>query len=118
MPLSHYWLERRSEIKPALQTLKDKEEELEVTDQSQTPPPPRFPTAWTVRKADVETVSAFQEQERRRYTNPHKAFTYRCNGYESVVGPVKGKVPALPLFSKYVIGNIRTRNFFGCIGSY
>lgn len=31
-----------------------------------------------------------REQERRRYDNPHKAFTYRCNNYESVVGPLKG----------------------------
>lgn len=29
-------------------------------------------------------------QERKRYENPHKAFTYRMHGYESVVGPVKG----------------------------
>lgn len=94
MPLCQYWLERRSDIKPILHTSKDKEEELEVTDQSQTPPPPRCPTAWTVRKADSEAISTFQEQERRRYANPHKSFTYRCNGYESVVGPVKGTVNA------------------------
>lgn len=35
-------------------------------------------------------MKEFREQERRRYDNPHKAFTYRCNGYESVVGPLKG----------------------------
>lgn len=32
----------------------------------------------------------FQEQERLRYCQPHKAFTFRQHGYESIVGPVKG----------------------------
>lgn len=63
---------------------------FQVVDRSQTPPPPRCPTTWTVRKADPEEIISFREQERRRYDNPHKAFTYRCNGYESVVGPLKG----------------------------
>lgn len=63
---------------------------MEVADRSQTPPPPRYPTNWTVRKADSEEVRSYREQERRRYDNPHKAFTYRSNGYESVVGPLKG----------------------------
>lgn len=33
-----------------------------------------------------------QEQERLRYCQPHKAFTFRQHGYESIVGPVKGKL--------------------------
>ena len=61
-----------------------------MADRSQTPPPPRYPTNWTVRKADSEEVRSYREQERKRYDNPHKAFTYRSNGYESVVGPLKG----------------------------
>lgn len=32
----------------------------------------------------------FQIQERYRYSQPHKAFTFRMHGFESVVGPVKG----------------------------
>lgn len=35
-------------------------------------------------------IHFFPPQERIRYENPHKAFTYRMHGYESVVGPVKG----------------------------
>lgn len=31
-----------------------------------------------------------QIQERYRYSQPHKAFTFRMHGFESVVGPVKG----------------------------
>ncbi|KAB7497185.1 Nuclear factor related to kappa-B-binding protein, partial [Armadillidium nasatum] len=34
--------------------------------------------------------SEYHEQERRRYSQPHKAFTYRLNGFDSVIGPVKG----------------------------
>jgi nuclear factor related to kappa-B-binding protein len=29
-------------------------------------------------------------QEKRRYENPNRAFTYRMHGFESVVSPVKG----------------------------
>lgn len=29
-------------------------------------------------------------QEQQRYNQPHKAFTFRMHGFESVVGPVKG----------------------------
>uniref|UniRef100_A0A3Q1C718 DEUBAD domain-containing protein n=1 Tax=Amphiprion ocellaris TaxID=80972 RepID=A0A3Q1C718_AMPOC len=32
----------------------------------------------------------FQVQEQQRYNQPHKAFTFRMHGFESVVGPVKG----------------------------
>jgi len=28
-------------------------------------------------------------EEKNRFQHPHKAFTYRMHGYESVVGPVK-----------------------------
>lgn len=53
-------------------------------------PPPRCVTNWTVRLSTEEERKIFQEQERERFENPHKAFTYRMHGYESVVGPVKG----------------------------
>ena len=88
-PLCHYWLEHRSEGKSNKD--KDRDElDVELSDRSQTPPPPRCPTNWTVRKATCDEIKDFREQERKRYDNPHKAFTYRCNGYESVVGPLKG----------------------------
>lgn len=88
-PLCQYWLEHRNEMKLSL-SAKIKEEDVELSDRSQTPPPPRCPTSWCIRKPSLEEIQLFQEQERRRYQSPHKAFTYRCNGYESVVGPVKG----------------------------
>ena len=31
----------------------------------------------------------FSPQENERYANPHKAYTFRMHGFESVVGPVK-----------------------------
>lgn len=85
-PLCQYWLEHRDDSaihQPA-------EIEVDILEKPQTPPPPRCPTQWSVRKAEPEEIDQFREQERQRYNNPHKAFTYRMNGYESVVGPVKG----------------------------
>ncbi|XP_054738052.1 uncharacterized protein LOC129244444 [Anastrepha obliqua] len=54
------------------------------------PPPPRCPTTWTVCAATPEEVIEFQRQERERFDQPHRAYTYRMHNYESVVGPVKG----------------------------
>ncbi|KAL1505551.1 hypothetical protein ABEB36_005093 [Hypothenemus hampei] len=84
--LCSFWLQHRNESK----LNKPIEIELDISDRDSTPPPPRCPTTWTVRKATSEEVKDYREQERRRYDNPHKAFTFRCNGYESVVGPLKG----------------------------
>ncbi|XP_015452983.1 nuclear factor related to kappa-B-binding protein isoform X2 [Pteropus alecto] len=47
-------------------------------------------TDYVVRPSTGEEKRAFQEQERYRYSQPHKAFTFRMHGFESVVGPVKG----------------------------
>ncbi|XP_011176500.2 mucin-4 [Zeugodacus cucurbitae] len=54
------------------------------------PPPPRCPTTWTVCAATPEEIVEFQRQERERFEQPHRAYTYRMHDYESVVGPVKG----------------------------
>ena len=64
------------------------------------PPPPRCPTTWTVRAATQEEITEFQRQERDRFEQPHKAYTYRMHGYESVVGPVKGIYTPLLALSK------------------
>lgn len=53
-------------------------------------PSPRCPTTWTVRVATQSEMLEFQRQERLRFEQPHRPFTYRMHGYESVVGPVKG----------------------------
>ncbi|XP_033925386.1 nuclear factor related to kappa-B-binding protein isoform X2 [Melopsittacus undulatus] len=52
-------------------------------------PLPRV-TDYVVRPSTGEEKRVFQEQERYRYSQPHKAFTFRMHGFESVVGPVKG----------------------------
>ncbi|XP_072211139.1 nuclear factor related to kappa-B-binding protein isoform X5 [Excalfactoria chinensis] len=52
-------------------------------------PIPRV-TDYVVRPSTGEEKRVFQEQERYRYSQPHKAFTFRMHGFESVVGPVKG----------------------------
>ncbi|XP_070255782.1 nuclear factor related to kappa-B-binding protein isoform X2 [Myotis yumanensis] len=54
-----------------------------------TTPVPRV-TDYVVRPSTGEEKRVFQEQERYRYSQPHKAFTFRMHGFESVVGPVKG----------------------------
>uniref|UniRef100_A0A6A7FQJ2 Nuclear factor related to kappa-B-binding protein-like n=3 Tax=Hirondellea gigas TaxID=1518452 RepID=A0A6A7FQJ2_9CRUS len=53
-------------------------------------PAPRCPSSWTVQPASAEERHQYRQQEKLRYEKPHKAFTYRVHGYESVVGPVKG----------------------------
>ncbi|XP_010130104.1 PREDICTED: nuclear factor related to kappa-B-binding protein [Buceros rhinoceros silvestris] len=55
-----------------------------------TTPVPRVRTDYVVRPSTGEEKRLFQEQERYRYSQPHKAFTFRMHGFESVVGPVKG----------------------------
>ncbi|XP_072835141.2 nuclear factor related to kappa-B-binding protein isoform X1 [Pogona vitticeps] len=53
-------------------------------------PIPRARTDYVVRPSTGEEKRLFQEQERYRYSQPHKAFTFHMHGFESVVGPVKG----------------------------
>uniref|UniRef100_A0A8C5CQD2 Nuclear factor related to kappa-B-binding protein n=1 Tax=Gadus morhua TaxID=8049 RepID=A0A8C5CQD2_GADMO len=51
------------------------------------------PSSWTdyvVRPSTGDERHVFQIQEQQRYDQPHKAFTFRMHGFESVVGPVKG----------------------------
>lgn len=77
--LCQHWLENKDDLS------------LDVLESSQgSPPPPRVVTDWTVRPTSEEERQLYREQERVRYQNPHKAFTFRVHGYESVVGPVKG----------------------------
>ncbi|NXH10444.1 NFRKB protein, partial [Bucco capensis] len=62
----------------------------ENEDSSDATPVPRVRTDYVVRPSTGEEKRVFQEQERYRYSQPHKAFTFRMHGFESVVGPVKG----------------------------
>lgn len=57
---------------------------------SSSAPAARVKTDFVVRPSTVEERAVFRDQENKRYENPHKAFTYRMHGFESVVGPVKG----------------------------
>uniref|UniRef100_A0A3P9Q3K1 Nuclear factor related to kappaB binding protein n=1 Tax=Poecilia reticulata TaxID=8081 RepID=A0A3P9Q3K1_POERE len=47
-------------------------------------------TDYVVRPSTGDEKQVFQVQEQQRYNQPHKAFTFRMHGFESVVGPVKG----------------------------
>lgn len=78
-PLCQHWLENKDEL--GLDSLESCQG---------SPPPARVATDWTVKPASEEEKSIYRHQENIRYQNPHKAFTFRVHGYESVVGPVKG----------------------------
>ncbi|KAG8229899.1 hypothetical protein J437_LFUL009763 [Ladona fulva] len=105
MPLCQHWLDRRDEASQAqnrnVAALAEREDSsgalanvssaIDDGDEGPvSPPPPRCPTTWTVRPSTEAERQAYREQELLRYENPHKAFTFRMHGYESVVGPVKG----------------------------
>ncbi|XP_050072597.1 nuclear factor related to kappa-B-binding protein [Anopheles maculipalpis] len=81
-------------------TVTASEEDGSIQERSATTPPPLFPTDWSVRKATDEEIQSFREQEKRRYENPHMAFTYKQHSYDSVVGPVKGIYTQAPGISK------------------
>ncbi|XP_019941400.2 nuclear factor related to kappa-B-binding protein [Paralichthys olivaceus] len=55
-----------------------------------TSPTQRGSTDYVVRPSTGDERQVFQVQEQQRYNQPHKAFTFRMHGFESVVGPVKG----------------------------
>nr|CAD7444362.1 unnamed protein product [Timema bartmani] len=91
MPLCQHWLDHREEM--LVRPIKEEEGVEEVGEGEEracSPPPPRYPTTWSVRSTSSEEKELFREQERLRYEHPHRAFTFRMHGYESVVGPVKG----------------------------
>ncbi|XP_048471338.1 PR domain zinc finger protein 10 [Rhincodon typus] len=61
-------------------------------------------TQYVIAEAPVATVNSGQvkavTQERQRYSQPHKAFTFRMHGFDSVVGPVKGVFDKDPSLNK------------------
>ncbi|XP_070773578.1 nuclear factor related to kappa-B-binding protein [Enoplosus armatus] len=63
----------------------ENEDMLEITS-----PTLRVSTDYVVRPSTGDERQVFQIQEQQRYNQPHKAFTFRMHGFESVVGPVKG----------------------------
>ncbi|KPP66647.1 nuclear factor related to kappa-B-binding protein-like [Scleropages formosus] len=79
--LCQLWLESKDQVV----VKQENEEAAELT-----PPAPRVWTDYVVRPSTGEERHVFQEQEQQRYDQPHKAFTFRMHGFESVVGPVKG----------------------------
>ncbi|XP_053125289.1 nuclear factor related to kappa-B-binding protein isoform X2 [Hemicordylus capensis] len=77
--LFQLWLETKDQA-----FFKDNEDSSDATT-----PVPRV-TDYVVRPSTGEEKHVFQEQEHYRYSQPHKAFTFRMHGFDSVVGPVKG----------------------------
>ncbi|XP_068188139.1 nuclear factor related to kappa-B-binding protein [Antennarius striatus] len=78
--LCQLWLDSRD-----LVVKTENEDMLEITS-----PTPRVSTDYVVRPSTGDERQVFQIQEQQRYNQPHKAFTFRMHGFESVVGPVKG----------------------------
>ncbi|XP_029029987.1 nuclear factor related to kappa-B-binding protein isoform X2 [Betta splendens] len=63
---------------------------FKTENEEMTSPTPRISTDYVVRPSTGDERQVFQVQEQQRYNQPHKAFTFRMHGFESVVGPVKG----------------------------
>lgn len=78
--LCQLWLDSRD-----LVVKTENEDMLEITS-----PAPRVSTDYVVRPSTGDERQVFQIQEQQRYNQPHKAFTFRMHGFESIVGPVKG----------------------------
>ncbi|XP_073426178.1 nuclear factor related to kappa-B-binding protein isoform X2 [Dendrobates tinctorius] len=78
--LFHLWLETKDHI-----LSKENDDLADIA-----MPIPRVRTDYIVRPSSGDEKRIFQEQERHRYLQPYKAFTFRMHGFESVVGPVKG----------------------------
>ncbi|XP_067827213.1 nuclear factor related to kappa-B-binding protein isoform X2 [Heptranchias perlo] len=88
--LCQLWFEIKDQTFP-----KESEELPDIT-----PPTPRVRTDYVVRPSTGDEKRVFQEQERQRYSQPHKAFTFRMHGFDSVVGPVKGVFDKDPSLNK------------------
>ncbi|KAG0710166.1 Nuclear factor related to kappa-B-binding protein [Chionoecetes opilio] len=88
-PLAQFWLANKASM--SCEWIEDDlgGNKLEV-EESDIIPPPRCYTNWTVQAATDAEKDQYRAQEKLRYEKPHKAYTYRMHGYESVVGPVKG----------------------------
>ncbi|EDW83768.2 uncharacterized protein Dwil_GK13785 [Drosophila willistoni] len=98
--LCQFWLQRRKDDEKLNAKIRQSAigSQSALSADSLPTPPPRCPTSWTVRTANQAEMLEFQRQERLRFEHPHRPFTYRLNGYESVVGPVKGiYTQSLPL---------------------
>ncbi|KMZ04784.1 nuclear factor related to kappa-B-binding protein [Drosophila simulans] len=96
--LCQFWLRTQREKQSQLSPVLISGVQLNSLVDASPTPPPRCPTTWTVRSATQAEMLEFQRQERIRFEYPHRPFTYRLNGYESVVGPVKGiYTQSLPL---------------------
>lgn len=80
-PLTQHWLEIRQDE----ETIADSSDAIPGS-----PLPARVHTNWAVRPTTEDEKTLYRDQERFRYENPHKAFTFSMHSYEAVVGPVKG----------------------------
>ncbi|ESO12471.1 hypothetical protein HELRODRAFT_187887 [Helobdella robusta] len=78
--LYYHWMEERNSLQL----------DSSIAESSAVVPEARFRTDYIVQVSTFEERETFREQERQRFNNPHRSFTYRQHGYESTVGPVKG----------------------------
>ncbi|XP_072449099.1 nuclear factor related to kappa-B-binding protein isoform X2 [Chiloscyllium punctatum] len=96
--LCQLWFEVKDQIFPKVHISNNWKESEELPDII--PPTPRMRTDYVVRPSTGDEKRVFQEQERQRYSQPHKAFTFRMHGFDSVVGPVKGVFDKDPSLNK------------------
>lgn len=89
-PLANFWLAHKSSMSGDWLEDEVGSGKGVETEESEIIPPPRCYTNWNVQPATQQEKELYRQQEKLRYEKPHKAFTFRMHGYESVVGPVKG----------------------------
>uniref|UniRef100_A0A336LWB3 CSON005634 protein n=1 Tax=Culicoides sonorensis TaxID=179676 RepID=A0A336LWB3_CULSO len=104
VPLCNYWLSRKNDM-GMKKTLKlcNLESSNELTDHRTLDKSKSLSSHWTVTTATHNEIQEFRVQEKKRYENPHKPFTYSHHGFKSVVGPVKG------IYSQQIVGMPKAR---------
>ncbi|KJE93477.1 hypothetical protein CAOG_04264 [Capsaspora owczarzaki ATCC 30864] len=79
-----------SQMCEAWMQTKDEDKRIEGSNDPASIPEPRCPTNSKYRKSTPEEQVEIRAQEKERYANPERPFTWRVRDYFASVGPIKG----------------------------
>ena len=88
--LTQWWLMRRDSCKAVASSTTVNEPHMSQEEEAPAEIVSCSECTWTVRQSRPDEREAFQLQERERFNNPTKPFTYQVHGYTAIVGPIKG----------------------------